>query len=73
MSARGWKLIASYESPILAKLLYDPIVVEDRESNGCLPDPPWADESDGLKVFSEFDDLFNQLVTPETVPRCRGR
>jgi hypothetical protein len=57
----------------VAKSIFNPIVVEDGESNGRLPDASCADESDGFEVFSEPDDLFNQFVTSETVPRRRGR
>jgi hypothetical protein len=73
MSAGSGKLIAADKSAVVAESIFDPIVVEDCESNGRLPDAPCADESDGFEVFSEPYDLFNQLVTSETVPRCRGR
>jgi hypothetical protein len=73
MSAGSGKLIAADESAVVAESIFDPIVVEGCESNGRLSDAPCADESDGLEVFSESDDLLNQLVTSETVPRRRGR
>ena len=52
-------MIASDESSILAKSFFDPVVVEDGEGNGCLPDPTCADKSDRFKAFNESDDLFN--------------
>ena len=73
MGGRSWKLIASDESPILAKSFYDPIVMEYCESDGCLPDSSCADQSNGLEVFNEFDDLFDELVPSEAVPWCQGR
>src|SRR5258708_6232004 len=67
------KLITTDESTDPAKPLFDPIVVENFEGNGRLPNSTCADKSDGFEVFSEFDDLFDQLVPSETVPRRRGR
>ena len=48
-------------------------MVEDGEGDGGFPNPPCTDEGNGFEVFSESDNLLNQLVTPETVPRGRGR
>ena len=73
LGARGLESIAADESTVPAESFFDPIVVEDFESNGCLPDPPCTDESDRLEVFSESDHLLNQLVASETAPRGRGR
>ena len=39
MGTRSWKFVAANESTVLAKQLFDVIVVEDGERNGCLPDP----------------------------------
>jgi hypothetical protein len=47
MSARGRELVATNEPPVLAEPLLDPIVVEDGQGDGCLPDPPCTDQSDG--------------------------
>jgi hypothetical protein len=73
MSTRGGELIATNEPPVLAKTSLDAVVVEDGQSNGCLPDPACTDESDGCQVFGETDDLLDQLFAPETGPRWRGR
>jgi hypothetical protein len=73
MGAGSRKLIAAYKSTVVAKSFFDPIVVEDREGNGRLPDPPSANQSDGFEVFSESDDFLNQLATSETIPRRRRR
>jgi hypothetical protein len=73
MSAGSGKLVTPYESTVVAKSIFDPIVVEDCEGNRCLTDPSCADESDGFEAFNESDNLFDQLVTSETVPRSRGR
>ena len=73
MGGRGRKLIATDESTVSAKSFFDPIVVEDGESDGCFPDSPSADESDWFEVFSKSDDLLNQPVPPKTVPWGRGR
>jgi hypothetical protein len=73
MSTRGQKLVAADETTVLSKTFFDPIVVEDGECYRCFPDPPCANERDGLEIFSESDDLLNQFIASETVPRGRGR
>ena len=71
---RSRELFAAEESTVLAKSLFDPVVVENGESNRCFPDPSRTDESDWLEVFGESDDLLDQFVPPETVPgRRRGK
>ena len=73
MDTRSRELITTDKSPVIAKPALDPIVVEDSEGNGCLPNAPCADESDGFEVFSESDDLFDQFVASKTSPGCGGR
>ena len=73
MGARCGKLIATDKSSVGAKSLFDPIVVEDGEGNGCFPDSPCTDESNRFEVIGECNDLLNQVVTSKTVPRRRGR
>ena len=73
METRSWELIAMNEPAVIAKPALDPIVVEDSEGNGCFPDSPCTDESDGFKVFSESGDFLNQFVAPKTGPGPRGR
>ena len=73
MSGRSRKLIAANESTVLAKSFFNPIVMENCEGNRCLPYSPRTDESDGFEVFSESDDLLNQLVPSETIPWRWGR
>ena len=46
MSARSRELVTTNEPPVLAKPLLDPIVVEDCQGYGRLPDPSCTDESD---------------------------
>ena len=73
MGTRSRKLIAADESTVSAKSFLDPLVVEGSESNRCFPDSPCTDESDGFQVYSETDDLLDQLVPSEAVPRGRRR
>ena len=73
MIARGRELVAAEEPTVLAKPLLDPIVVEDGQSDGGLPDPPCADEGDWGEVFRETNNVGNQLVASEKDPRRRGR
>ena len=63
---RCWKLFTADKLTVHAKPLFNPIVIEDFESNKHLPDPTCANESDGFEVFSEFDYLFDLLTASET-------
>jgi hypothetical protein len=69
MTTRSWELVATDESAVLPKALLDAVVVEESSSDGRLPDPPCADESDGCEVLGETNDLLDQLVASETGPR----
>ena len=73
MRARSGELIAADESAVIAKSFLDPIIVEDSEGNRRFSDSPCTDQSDGFEVFSQSDDLVDQLSTSETGPWCRGR
>jgi hypothetical protein len=73
MRTRSWELVATDEPAVLAKPLLDAIVVEDSESDRRLPDPSCTDESDGCEGSGETNDLFDQLIAPETGSRRRGR
>ena len=46
MSTGGRELIATDEATVVAKLLFDPIVVEDGQGNRGLADSARANESD---------------------------
>jgi hypothetical protein len=71
MGTRSWKLIATNESTVFAKPLLDAIMVEDCQGNRCFPDSACADKSDGSEVFSEANDLLNQITASETRPGRR--
>ena len=73
MNTGSRELVTTNKSTVVAKPVLDPIVVEDSEGNGCFPDSPCTDESDGFKVFSESGDFLNQFVAPKTGPGPRGR
>ena len=73
MGTRRRKLIAADKSTVLPESFFDPIVVEGSEGNRCFPDPSCADEGDGFEVFSQPDDLLNQVAASETGLRRRGR
>ena len=72
MSTRGRELVAADEPTIVAEPFLDVIMVEDREGDRSFSNSWCADESDGLKVLSEFNDLLNQVVASKTSPRRRG-
>jgi len=69
VSAERGELIATNESTVIAEPLLDAIMVEDRQSNGCFPDPPCADESDWSEIFGETKNPLDQFVPSEAGPR----
>ena len=73
MAARCGDLVTADEPTAVSKSLLDAIVVEDGQSNRCLPDSSCADESDWSEGFCEANNLLDQLVAPETGPRWRRR
>jgi hypothetical protein len=73
MAGRSWELITTDESAVVAITYLDTLVVKYGKSNGCFPDPPWAEESEGSKVFSETNDLFDQSLTSKTGSGRRRR
>ena len=73
MGAGSRELIATDESPVIAKSFLDTTVVEDSERDGCFSDPPCTDQGDGFEAFDDSDDLLDQLPTSEAGPWCRGR
>ena len=73
MTARGRELVATDEPAVVSEPFLDAIMVEDGQSERCFPNPAWTDESGWSEIFSETDDLLNQLVASETDPRPRWR
>ena len=59
VGARSRELIATDESPVIAKFVLDAIMVENSERDGCFPNPPRTDESNGFQVFSKSDNLLD--------------
>jgi hypothetical protein len=59
MRTRSWELVATNEPSVLAKSLLDAVVVEDRQRDRRLPDPPCTDESEGCEAFGETNDLLD--------------
>ena len=68
MGEGGGELITTNESTVVTKPLLDAIVVEDRQSDGCLADPTWTNECDWGEVFSETNNLLDQVVTSTAGP-----
>ena len=73
MNPGGRELIAADESTVVSETLLDTIVMEDGESDGSFSNSPWTDEGNWSEVFSEIDDLLDQLATSETGPWRRRR
>ena len=70
MSEHGWELVASDEPKLLAKPLFDTIMMKDGQSDGCLTNPVSTNESNWGKIFGETNNPLDQLVTPETGSGC---
>ena len=51
--------MAADESMILSKSFFDPVVVEDSESNRHFPNPPCPGENDGFEVSSQLHNFLN--------------
>ena len=73
MGARRWELVATDEPTVVSESLFDAIVVEDGQSDRCLPDPSCTDESERTQVFCKTNDFLDQFVASKTGPRRRGR
>ena len=62
------ELITTDEPPVIAKLFFDAIVVQDSQSDGCFPNPARPNESDGCEVVDDTNDVFDQLIASEQGP-----
>lgn len=67
------ELIATNESTVFAKLVFDARVVEDGEGDRCFPDPPCTNEGNGLEIFGEPNHPLNEVVASKTCSWWRGR
>ena len=67
------EFVATNESAVITKSFLDAVVVKDGEGNSRFPDSPCTDESDGLELLGEVDDLLDQRVASEKRLRCWGR
>ena len=57
--AGGQELIATKESPVLAKTLFDPIVMEGSQGDGCLSNPSGTNQSDRREALRKVDNLLD--------------
>jgi hypothetical protein len=73
MSTRSWEFVTADEPTVIAEACLDAIVVEDGECDGCFPDSPCTDESNGFEILGVIDDLLDQPVASETGPGRWGR
>lgn len=68
MIAGGVELATSDKAAIFAEPLLDALMMEDSESDGCLPDPASTNESDGRKAFCQTDNLLYQIFASKADP-----
>ena len=67
------ELVTTDEPTVVTKSLFDPIVVEDGQDDGCLADSAGADQGDWSEALCEMDDLLDQLVASKEDPRWLRR
>ena len=65
MSVGCGELISAVEPTVVTKPLFDAIVMENGQDDGCLADPTSANLSDWREALCEIDDILNQLVASE--------
>ena len=66
------ELVTANESAVITEPCLDASVVKDGQRDGRLSDSSGTDESNRFQVFSETDDLLDQLIASETCPRWWG-
>jgi hypothetical protein len=70
---RGRELVAADEPAVVAKLMFDAVVVEDSQSNRRLADSASAKQGNGGQILRKGNDLLDQIVTSEENSRWWGR
>lgn len=73
MSVRCWELVTPDETTVLAKTLFDAIVMKEGQCDGRLSYASSANESYRQEALGETNDFLDQPVASETGPRRRGR
>ena len=73
MDECGWELVTSDKPTILAKPLFDAMVMKNGQTDGSFADSASTDESGRSQVFCETGNPLDQFVTSKTGPRRRGR
>jgi hypothetical protein len=63
-----WELITSNEPTVFAKSLLYVVVVENGQSDGCLPNSTCADESDRYETVRKLNDFFQSVHRVQTGP-----
>ena len=66
-------MITTDEPTVVAEPLFDAIVMEGGQSDGCLADSTGTNESDGFDLFGQVNNFLDQFVTSKTGLRCWGR
>ena len=70
---RRLELVAADEPPVVAKPLLNAIVVEDSQCDRCFANPTRTNKGDRIETFGEANDVFDEVIASETIPRWRGR
>ena len=72
MCERGGELVAADEPAAIAKPLFDAIVMQNGQSDGCLANSAGTNERDWSEVLHQTNDLLDQLVAPIEDPGWWG-
>jgi len=73
MSAGGGDLITTDEATVVAKPLFNVLVMEDSQSNRRLANSTSANQGDRNEIFCEVNDPLNQLVASKACSWWRWR
>ena len=72
MRERGRELVTPDKPTICVKPTFDAIVVEDGQGDGRLANPASTNQSNWREMFSEINNLLDQLVASKEDPRWWG-
>lgn len=66
-------MVATDETMVVNRSLFDAIVMEDGQSDRGLSDPAGTNEGDRCEVFRQANDFLDQLATSEIGSRQQQR
>ena len=67
------ELVTTDEPPVVAKPLLNAIVVEDSQRDRRFANPTYTNEGDRTEAFGKADNVFDEVLASEAIPRWWGR